>query len=106
MTEPIDLDKESILAEAERLVTGDRDKDYGHPYFNFGRIALMWSAILDREVTRQEVALCMIALKVARQVHAPKRDNLVDICGYVKTLELIQEKGWERLEQALQDEKE
>jgi len=53
----------------------------------------MWAAILGiPEVTPEQVGLCMVAVKISRQVNKAKRDNLVDICGYAETLHLIQEK--------------
>lgn len=58
---------------------------------DFQRVGKMWAAILGLdEVTPHQVGLCMIALKVARHVHRPKRDNLVDICGYAETLDMIE----------------
>jgi hypothetical protein len=54
----------------------------------------MWAAILDLpEVTPAQVALCMVALKISRECHQPKRDNLVDGAGYFATLALIRERA-------------
>jgi hypothetical protein len=79
---------ESILQEAERLVHGDRGADYGHPLDDFSRTALMWSAILDAEVTAEQVGLCMMAVKISRQCNRPKRDNMVDAAGYAETVQM------------------
>lgn len=85
---------ETALAEAERLVHGDRNKAYGHPKEDFGRTARIWSVILGIEVKPEQVALCMIGVKISREINQPKRDNRVDICGYAETLEMIhQAKG-------------
>lgn len=81
----------SILAEAQKLVAGDRQKAYGHPYESCNRIAKLWSAILGVEVTAQQVTLCMIALKISRQCGKPKRDNLVDIAGYAEVANMVEE---------------
>lgn len=81
--------EESILHEAHRLVHGDRGEDYGHPYDDFSRTARIWSAILGVDVTPQQVALCMIGLKISREVHRPKRDNRTDIAGYAETLDMV-----------------
>ena len=67
--------KPTILQEAQSLVYGDREKDYGSVTKNFGRIAQLWGAILDCEVTAEQVGLCMIGVKMARQCHKPKRDS-------------------------------
>ena len=78
---------ESILQEAQKLVYGDRAKDYGDVGECFrlaGRIA--------KEITPSDAPVAeagiyfMIALKFARHKHLPKRDNLVDVAGYTDRL--------------------
>jgi hypothetical protein len=83
----------TILDEAAQLVNGDRQRDYGHPRDNLARIALGWSMVLDRPVTAKEVGLCMVVLKLAREVATPKRDNIVDGAGYLRMLEVAGEVG-------------
>lgn len=73
----------SLATEAIGLVTGDRVKAYGHPSKNFQDIADLWSVILGTHVTGEQVALCMVQVKIARELHNPKRDNLVDAIGYL-----------------------
>jgi hypothetical protein len=80
---------ENILQEADRLVNGDRNKDYGHPADDFGRCAKLWSVVLGCDVSPEQAALCMILVKVSRQINKPKRDNLVDIAGYAAVIEKI-----------------
>lgn len=77
---PID---ETIATEAVGLVSGDRQKAYGHPSKNFEDIARLWSVILGVEVTPAQVGMCMIQVKLAREIFVPKRDNLVDAVGYI-----------------------
>jgi hypothetical protein len=67
----------------------DRYDDYGHPAENFARIARMWTAILGTHIRSEQVGLCMIAVKLSREVHRHKPDNLTDIAGYARTLEMI-----------------
>lgn len=81
----------TILEEAGKLVDGEREKTYGHPMQNFYDISKMWSAILRTEVSPEQTALCMIAVKIARQMNNRKRDNLVDIAGYARTIEKLQD---------------
>lgn len=82
---------ESPLFEAHRIVHADRGADYGPPVEDFERTGKMWGAILGTApVTPQQVALCMIALKVSREAYHHKRDSLVDVAGYVETLAMIE----------------
>jgi hypothetical protein len=82
--------KETILEEADRLVSVDRQKQYGHPREDFTRIGKIWGAILQTEpVAPEKVALCMVGVKISREVNAHKRDNLVDGAGYFKCADLI-----------------
>jgi len=79
---PIDT---SITEEAAQLVSGDRQAAYGHPYDNFMDTARLWSVVLGTNVTPEQVALCMVQVKIAREINVPKRDNLVDAVGYLLT---------------------
>lgn len=84
--------EESILEEALRLTRGDRNDDYGHPLEECERIAKFWSIVLGVTVKAEQVPLCMIGLKISREMHRPKRDNRTDIAGYADVLERICEK--------------
>ncbi len=79
---------ETALQEAQRLVHGTRGEEYGHPTEDFTRSAMMWTAILGFPVRADQIPLCMIAIKISREVNRPKRDNRVDIAGYAETLEM------------------
>jgi len=81
----------SLAAEAVQLVGGDRNRAYAHPKVNFQRIADLWSPILGCPVSPAQVALCMIQVKVSREINLHKRDNLVDLIGYALTLDAVQE---------------
>lgn len=83
---------DTILDEAKAAVYGDRNDDYGTVTDNFNTIAQLWSAVLKVDVTPEQVGLCMVQVKVARQMYKAKRDNLVDLAGYAATLEKL-EKG-------------
>jgi hypothetical protein len=86
---------ESVLSEALRITDGARQSSYGHPREDFARTALMWTGILRSKLREGEavgpgdVPLCMIAVKVARQTHQHRRDNLVDIAGYARTAAMV-----------------
>lgn len=80
---------ENPLGVAMNLVGGDRQSDYGHPLDDFSKTAKIWSAILGIEVTPKQVALCMIGVKISREVNKPKPDNLIDMAGYVQTAWMV-----------------
>jgi hypothetical protein len=82
---------ESICQEAERITGGERQANYGPPIFDFTRTARIWEVILDRpagHITPEQIGLCMIGVKIARYLHRPHRDSLVDIAGYAKTVQM------------------
>jgi len=89
--------EKSILAEALKVVHGSRQDNYSHPLDNFTKIAKLWSVILDKEVTPEQVGLCMVAVKISRELHRPHRDNLVDGAGYFETIHLVKEERLKRL---------
>ena len=79
----------NVLEEANKLVHGDRNADYGHPLDDFSRTASMWAAILGHPITAEQVGLCMCAVKISRQCNKPKTDNLVDLAGYAETVNMV-----------------
>ncbi len=79
--------KKDYLKEAELLIHGDREADYGDNLLNHRRIATMWNVILGKKlitpIEPEEVAACMIGLKVARlSEDTKKKDSWVDVVGY------------------------
>lgn len=83
-----------ILQEARQYVLMDRGSDYGHPHDDFTRTGRIWAAILGvDEVTPQQVAMCMIGLKISRECNKAKHDNRVDMAGYTLTLDLVEERA-------------
>lgn len=72
------------LREAARLITSERNKQYGPPTENFNRIARLWSVVLAKDITEEDVAMCMVALKMARYASRSgyQPDTWIDIAGY------------------------
>lgn len=85
----------TVLEEAQSLIYGARMKEYAPPKVNFSRIARLWSVIIGRDITTQEVALCMVAVKIARLMNGYKRDSVVDMAGYAGTMEMLEEPPFE-----------
>jgi len=82
--------KESILEEAQRLTSGDRQDDYGHALDDYSRTAELWTALLRHKlkpgesITWDDAIRCMVAVKLSRDVHRMTRDNMVDVAGYAR----------------------
>lgn len=81
--------------EADNLVNGARQSTYGHPLDNFDSTANIWSGILYRKLTEaisaEDVAMCMVGVKLSREAYVPKRDNIVDAHGYLMTHHMVGE---------------
>jgi len=73
---------DAITTVAQTLET--RNVDYGDPFELHEEIAKMWSVILKRPITANQVVMCMMAMKMARlslndQTHD---DSWKDLVGY------------------------
>lgn len=81
-----------ILAEADRIINGERQEQYGKPEDSFALIASYWNVYLESiykngqyvmTLQAEDVAIMMCLLKIARtQGGQKKKDNYTDICGY------------------------
>jgi hypothetical protein len=83
-----------FCAEAARIVTSDRNEQYGEPEDNFAAIAELWSVYLNRrfcagsapvELWAGDVAVMMTLFKIARETTAAegKEDSVIDAIGYL-----------------------
>jgi len=88
----------NIVQEAQSIVNGDRQKEYGDMEDSFTRIAGLWSAYLGVDIDMFDVGKMMILLKVSRAKNKNHRDSYVDIVGYVECIDkLLQGSSDERL---------
>lgn len=77
------MKREKILEKAKILISGERARHYGDAHMNHKRIAKLWSPILDKDITVEQVYACMIAVKLSRLIETPNHeDSWIDICGY------------------------
>lgn len=92
--------EETVLNEADRLVTRDRGNLYGPPEEDFVRTAALWSALFRHKLAECEafgpgdVARAMICLKLSRSVWSAHRDNPVDIAGYAACMHRVEHGTW------------
>ena len=83
--------RSDILHEAEQIISGARDKEYGGPESNLKRIAEYWGVFLTNmsnapdELDPWEVAIMMSLLKIARlqSTNGLHKDSWVDAIGYL-----------------------
>jgi hypothetical protein len=94
------LEPESYLQIAERLVGGDRGAEYGHPFDDFSRTADLLNAMGflgsngERKIIPEDIPVIMICVKLSRMYNNEgyrHKDSLIDIAGYIRTLQLVQE---------------
>lgn len=77
------MKKEEFINQAEKILVGERENQYGTTYDTHKRIAEYWSTYLDKTITPDDVAMMMVLLKVARtQGGGVVVDNYVDTIGY------------------------
>ncbi|AVR56767.1 hypothetical protein PBI_ELVA_26 [Microbacterium phage Elva] len=87
---PPDLTKrEEVLREANRIIHGDREKDYGRPIDSFTRLAEALNLVLRPklaegvELDAVDAAVLMIAMKLSRLAGGDRKDDTwVDLAGY------------------------
>lgn len=99
------MDKKlTVLEEAAQVIDGPRQKAYGHPINNHALTAEYWTIYLrskgklpqEIELDYEDVCIMMMLKKISRQSNCHKRDNLVDIPGYARNIEMCrQELGLE-----------
>lgn len=91
--------KNNVLEDAEQAVFS-RKTNYGDklngPTAAVYITAELWSNYLQTDLTEHDICMMMVLLKVARaKVDPKKRDNLVDIAGYVRVAELSGKESFE-----------
>lgn len=95
---------ENVLERANQIVK-NRGENYGHPFDDFNKTALMWSAILGVKVTPDQVAKCMICVKLSRLSETPDhQDSIDDLAGYTWCLDEVTKKMKEQMEWKLKQE--
>lgn len=86
--------KQILPSSISANLVKDRGETYGHPAKNFQRIAELWSTVLSdklaQPLTPQDVALCMLEVKISRLVESPfHTDSIVDVCGFADCLHMV-----------------
>jgi len=86
--------KQSILKEADDVINGGRQDEYGNPEDSFAIVAAFWTVYMiykynfGESLDSEDVAIMMSLLKHARMLgQKSKRDNARDAIGYLAILE-------------------
>lgn len=74
--------RQEVLDEAMKIVTKDREKQYGSPEDSFKKIADLWGAYLGIDLKPSDAGIMMCLLKIARMSYKHKLDNYIDLAGY------------------------
>jgi hypothetical protein len=80
----------SILLQADKIVNGDRNDQYGDPKIAFGEYKQILSATFGIELTEAQICKVMMAIKLGRMKYKYKEDSLVDLCGYTEILNRLE----------------
>ncbi len=83
----------TVLQEAQDIIHGRRQEDYGHPAVNLQRIADLWTTYVGGHIcfSPDDVAVMMIMVKIGRLMNGYQRDSVIDLCGYAALLERLRE---------------
>jgi len=89
------VSQQTVMEEAQSLIYGDRQTQYGDPRDNLNAIAQFWMMYLyhkykvDIELNGEDVCWMMAQLKMLREFNGSKRDSLVDAIGYIGLIERL-----------------
>ena len=72
-----------LYDDASKIINGERQDQYGNPEDSFEGIALLWGWYLGHKITPEQVAFMLVIFKTCREKHQHKRDNIVDMAGYL-----------------------
>jgi len=93
----------SVILDTIIETLNEREKNYDTPTNNFKRIADFWNTYLknranpDADISPEDVGWLMVLMKIAREQHVHKDDNLVDAVGYIICVEkIIEEKDGDK----------
>ena len=83
-----------ILLEAHSLITGDRQKQYAHPLYDYTQARDIFEGMTGICLTVEQAILFMVAVKLSRLRTALAdggwhHDSIVDTAGYLGCLAMV-----------------
>ena len=99
-TEKIDSSKTELTEQepklaldiAKDLIYSERQSQYGSFKDNMTKLSTLFETMTNIKLTEQQCTQFLIALKFARESTKHKRDNLVDVIGYIALLDDLYDK--------------
>ena len=75
----------NILKEADKIInerSEEKERNYGPFSEGMRRAALIASGATGKDITAEDMYMCMVALKLSRESYNHKKDNLLDAVAY------------------------
>jgi sensor histidine kinase regulating citrate/malate metabolism len=85
----------NILEKANEIINDrseEKEREYGPMSESMALAGLLASVLTGKPMTAQDMCLCMVALKLSREAHCHKEDNLLDAVAYLGALNNLYEK--------------
>ena len=79
----------NILEEANDIInkrSEEKERNYGPFSEGMRRAALIASGATGKDITAEDMYMCMVALKLSRESYNHKKDNLLDAVAYLGAL--------------------
>ena len=79
----------NILEEANKIInerSEEKERNYGPFSEGMRRAALIASGATGKDITAEDMYMCMVALKLSRESYNHKKDNLLDAVAYLGAL--------------------
>ena len=83
------MEKQNILQKAHAIVyerTEEQSRNYGDIQDSMITASCIATHISGRIVSPKEIYISIIAIKLSREAHAHKEDNLLDAVAYISAL--------------------
>ena len=90
--ETTELKPKLALDIAKDLIYSERQSQYGSFKDNMSKLSILFNAMTGINLTEEQCTQFLIALKFARESTKHKRDNLVDVIGYIALLDDLYDK--------------
>ena len=83
----------SAALEAHELIHGARHGDYGPVREDYARTCALFEMLSGVKLTPEAGVCFMVCVKLSREGHKHKHDNIVDAIGYLDLLDQMEEGG-------------